>query len=132
MATFRGSDGVLTLATNPLANMQSFEFTLERDWLDTTALGDTAETGTLDIEKGNGRFTCQLDYDDTPQAAALDILLAGTSGASALAAVFQMAAGKTFTGNILPLSATVRSQKGSLVTVDVAFRFTGGTASAWS
>lgn len=131
MATYRGSDGSVTVSASSVAELQSWELDTERPFLDDTAMGDAAETGTLDIPAGGGRLVMRLDYDDTAQAALVDMLVAGTVP-TALAAEFRLSAAKKFTSSILPTRAVIRAQRGQLVDMDVTYKVTGGVTVSWS
>lgn len=130
MATYRGSDGSITVATNSVANVQQWTLDVDRDVLDTTAMADTAKTKTLDLPDARGRFTARLDYGDTAQAALVDQAVANAVP-SALAFEFIVLAGKKFTGNLLCAGASVVGQRGQLFDVEFAYEVTGAVGVTW-
>lgn len=131
MATFRGSTGQVTLTPNIVGELQSWSLTLSRAHLETTAIGDSARTGTLDTPQGTGELAANFDYGDAAQAALVDMLVANTDP-TPIAAVFQLATGKTISTNILPTSAPISAQRGALVTVSFAFETDGPATVAWA
>lgn len=131
MATYRGSDGSLTIDGDSMAELQSWKLNTSRPVLDTTAMGDTAGEKRLDILNWDGEATVNFDYGDPAQAALVDAMLAAAEPA-AMAGVFRVSATKTFTGNILPTSIPITSQRGNLVTASFSFTGTGALAVAWA
>lgn len=132
MASYRGSQGSLSLGGNVVAEVKSWEADVERPVLDTTALGDTAETKDIDIPRWSGRFTAQLDYSDTAQAAVVDQIVAGTN-ASVLAFEGRVSSTtKKMTGNVLINRASVTTSLGSIVMLSCDFVGSGAAAIAWS
>ena len=132
MATYRGTDGNVTIATNSVANVQSWTLETSREVLDTTAMLATAKTKTLDIPDGRGRFTARLDYADTAQAALIDMALANAVP-SALAFEFRVTGTtKKFTGNLLVPNAVVTGQRGQLFDVEFTYEITGACGVSWS
>ncbi|HEX7048655.1 MAG TPA: hypothetical protein VF188_00465 [Longimicrobiales bacterium] len=131
MATYRGSKGTVTVGGNTVGELQSWTLTINRAYIETTAMGDAAKTGTLDIPGGSGDLSANFDYSDTAQAALLDMLVSNTDP-TPLAAVFEIDTGKTISCNILPTSAPVAAQRGALVTVSFSFETDGPIAFAWA
>jgi len=124
-------NAVVTFASNAVAQVTSFELSLERAWLDTTAQGDTAESGTLDVQVATARVEVLLDYGDVEQKALLDQVSAGTA-ATALALTLAIAAGKQFWGDFMITSSQIVSQRGAIVTARLALHGTGAIAKNWN
>lgn len=132
MATYRGTDGNLSIGGNAIGELKSWELNIDRDIIDTTSMQDTAVTKDLDIPNGTGSCEVDLDYDDTAQAALIDQVVASAS-ATAAAAVFTMASGKTFTCNVLCASAGVNSAvRNGNVRVRFGLEVSGAVSVVWA
>ena len=131
MATFRGSDGALQYNSNAVGEIQSWELSVDRPELETTAMADTSAEFTLDIPNWSGTATVNFDYSDTAQAAIVAQVIAGTV-ASAVTAQFRVSSTKYLSGSVLVRSASVSSQRGSIVTATLQLRGTGALTATWS
>ena len=131
MATYRGSKGTVTVGGAAVGELQSWSLNVSRPFIDTTAIGDNARTGVLDVPQGSGQLTANFDYGDAGQSDLIDALVTNTDPPP-LAAVFQLDTGKTFSCNILPTSAGISAQRGSLITINISFEVDGPVTPAWT
>lgn len=132
MATYRGTDGNLKIATNSVANIISWSLEVARDVLDTTAMQATAKTKTLDLPDARGRATCRLDGADTAQAAMIAQMIAGAVPSVLAFKFIVTGATKEFTGNLLVASGTISGQQGQLFDIEFAFEVDGAVGMTWS
>lgn len=132
MATFRGTDGSVSVSASTVTQVREWSMDVERDFIDETFLGATAEEGSLDIPAATGQLQMDLDYDDAAQAALVDQAVAGTVP-TALAVELLAATGKKFTGNILIERASIAARtRGGNITLQCNYRFTGGVTVDWT
>lgn len=131
MAKFRGSKGTVSIGGTVMAQTTKWEFTPSRPYLETTCQGDGARTGTLDQPQGEGTVTVRFDKGLAQQASLLDMLLSNADP-TPLAAVFLVDTGKTFSMNILPTSAPITSERGSIVEATFSYVADGAMSSAWA
>lgn len=94
-------------------------------------MADTSATWDLDIPNWSGTATVNFDYGDTAQAAIIAQVIAGTV-ASAVTGQFRVSSTKYLSGSVLVRSASVSSQRGSIVTATLQFRGTGALTATWS
>lgn len=134
MATYKGSDGEVTIDSTAIGELQRWEVETNRPYLRDDAIGDSGRTGKLDIPEASGSLQLNLDYGDAQQATLIDVLLSNDDAPTiAFEGLVDGTGGsKKITGDILPLTATIVAEKGSLVTVEVPFNFQGQASISWS
>lgn len=134
MATWRGSEGEVTIDGTAITELQRWEVDPSRPYLRDDAIGDSARTGTLDIPEWSGTLQLNLDYGDAQQATLIDVLLANTAPPTiAFVGLVDGTGGtKQLSGNIIPLNASIVAEKGSLVTVEIPFNGDGVLSISWS
>lgn len=129
MPAYRGNDGSVTIAGASVAKVQSWELNASREEMETSGMQDPAKTFTRDIPEATGSMVVLLDKADAAQSALIDDVLADTE--PALAAVFLVKTGKTFSCSVLPLTVQIGSERGSIVKATINFRVSGVITSAW-
>lgn len=134
MATHRGSQGEVTIDSTAIGELQRWEVDTNRPYLRDDAIGDDARTGKVDIPEWSGTLQLNLDLGDAQQKALYDILLANTDPTEpAFEGLVDGTGGsKKFTGDILPLSASIVAEKGNLVTMEITFNGQGSLTVSWS
>jgi hypothetical protein len=65
MATYRGMDGTVGLATDLVAQITQWTFQAEFEVLETTVVGEAYRTRRTGLVDGSGSFTMRFDYGDT-------------------------------------------------------------------
>lgn len=65
MATFHGKDGVVQVGANPIASVQSWNYSEEVELVDKSSMGDTAKSYLSGMTDGGGSIECLFDPDDT-------------------------------------------------------------------
>lgn len=118
MATIRGNDGNVSVATNTIVKVVSFELDVERQLLEDTGMGDAARTFKGGFTQWSGRITARFDpADTTGQKVMIDDILAASAPASK-AMVFTDDTGQTWSGNALPIRMGLRQEIDGIVEID--------------
>lgn len=112
MAKFRGSQGSATIGGNAVGEIQAWELTPERAYIDGGKMGDAAQTGgDLDIPSGRGRIRVKFDYGDTAQAAMFDQVVSNaTPTPLAFVGIVESGGPKQISCNILITSVPINGQ----------------------
>lgn len=71
MATIHGNDGSVDVGGTTVAEVVSWDMTIEQAVADDTAMGDTWTTHLLGKKAASGTITCHFDPDDTSGQEAL-------------------------------------------------------------
>lgn len=80
MAVIKGNAGSLRLAANTVAEMKNWELTVDQEFVDTTAFGDTMREQTATFASWNASASGSYDISDTNGQAALQTAwLAGST-----------------------------------------------------
>lgn len=134
MATYRGSEGEVTIDGTAIGELQRWEVNPSRPYLRDDAIGDTARTGKLDTPEWSGSLQLNLDYDDAQQATLIDVLLvnAAVPTIAFVGLVDGTGGTKQMSGNIVPLNASITAERGSLVTVEIPFNGDGQLSFSWT
>lgn len=134
MASFRGSQGEVTIDGTAIGELMRWEVTFERPYIDRTRIGDSARSGTLDIPEWSGTLRLAFDYGDAQQATLMDVLV-GNAAVPTIAFVGLVdgtGGTKQVSGNIVPTSAPVTAEQGSDVEVEFSFNGDGSATISWS
>jgi len=121
MAVHSGSEGLVHIGTDLLAELKSWSITENSSMIDTTVLSDTAQTFVAGSTSWSGSCEAFLDETDTAQTAL-------TSGASVtIKFYFEGAASsdKYYTGTALVESIDRSGATDDIVGVAFSFRGTG-------
>lgn len=127
MANHLGSEGVVKIGANTMAELRSWEITETADTIEDTTLSDTYRTYQTGLKAWSGRATCFWDEADTTGQMAL------TAGASVTLNVYPEGATPAtsetyYTGTALVTSVQLSAQTNGMV--EAQFNFTGtGTLS---
>ncbi len=79
MAKFTGRRGVVSIGSNALGRVTSFNYEESADDIEATAMGDATKQYLGGLVEGSGSVECQFDAADTEQEGLMDDLRAGTT-----------------------------------------------------
>lgn len=127
MANHHGSEGVVRVGANTVAEVTSFSFTETAEYAEDTTLADTTKTYNVTaIKSWNGSVTCFWDETDTTGQVAL---APGANVALVLAPEGVDSGDTRYSGNALITEITRNVQRGAIT--EVTFSFIGnGTLTA--
>jgi hypothetical protein len=127
MANHHGSEGVVRVGANTVAEVTSFSFTETAEYAEDTTLADTTKTYNVTaIKSWNGSVTCFWDETDTTGQVAL---APGANVALVLAPEGVDSGDTRYSGNALITEITRNVQRGAIT--EVTFNFIGnGTLTA--
>jgi hypothetical protein len=122
MATFSGSDGVILVGTNQVAEIRSYSIDETMDTLEDTAMGDTTRTFKASLKQFSGSADVLFDDTDTSGQGAL------TVGSSVTINV-QMEGNTTgdhkLSGTALVTGRTISASYDGLVEASISFQGSG-------
>lgn len=122
MATFSGSDGVILVGANQVAEIRSYSIDETMDTLEDTSMGDTSRTYKASLKTFSGSADVFFDDTDTTGQGAL------TVGSSVTLNV-QMEGNTTgdhkLTGTALITGRTISASFDGLVEASITFQGTG-------
>ena len=127
MATHKGSEGIVKIGSNAVAEVTGFSFDETCDTIENTSLNDTARTYVSDLTSFSGSIECFWDETDTTGQGAM------TTGASVALDLFPegATAGDTYySGTALITGISRANAIGSMVTASFTFQGTGALGSA--
>ena len=127
MATHKGSEGIVKVGSNTVAEVTSFSFDETADTIETTALSNSAHSYVSDLVGFSGSIDCFWDETDTSGQGAL------TAGASVTLNLYPEGAtsGDTYySGTALVTSISRANAIGSMVTASFSFQGTNALTSA--
>lgn len=127
MANHHGSEGVVRVGANTVAEVTGFSFTSTAEYAEDTTLSDTAKTyNTTAITSWNGSVTAFWDETDTSGQVAL---APGANVALVLAPEGVDTGDTRYSGNALVTEITRNIQRGAIT--EITFNFIGnGTLTA--
>lgn len=127
MANHHGSEGVVRVGANAVAEVTGFSFTSTAEYAEDTTLSDTAKTyNTTAITSWNGSVTAFWDETDTSGQVAL---APGANVALVLAPEGVDTGDTRYSGNALVTEITRNIQRGAIT--EITFNFIGnGTLTA--
>lgn len=127
MANHHGSEGVVRVGANTVAEVTGFSFTFTAEYAEDTTLSDTAKTyNTTAITSWNGSVTAFWDETDTSGQVAL---APGANVALVLAPEGVDTGDTRYSGNALVTEITRNIQRGAIT--EITFNFIGnGTLTA--
>ena len=135
MANYKGDEGSLTYATSTDTMIEVLSWSLTGanvGVIEDSVKGDTNRTykgGRAD--GGSITARCQLDYDDSVQAAWIDSVIAGTG--SEVAVELLVATSKQFNVNIIPTGMDLDNPEGeSIVQGTLSGKVTGAIVVSWA
>ena len=122
MATHTGTDGIIKVGSNTVAEVRNFSLDLSADTIEDTAMGDPARTFKAGLTTASASFDAFWDESDTNGQQALD------PGSSVTLVLYPegVASGDTyFTGTALVTSKTVNVTFDGMVEASFAATYTG-------
>ena len=127
MATHKGSEGLVKIGSNTVAEVTGFSFDETCDTIEDTQLSDSARTFVADYTSFSGSIDCMFDETDSTGQGAM------TSGASVALDLFPEGDGSGdtyFSGTAIITSISRANAQGAMVTASFSFQGTGvlGTA----
>jgi hypothetical protein len=127
MATHKGSEGIVKIGTNTVAEVTGFSFDETADTIEDTELSDSARTYVSDLTSFSGSIDCMWDETDTTGQGAM------TAGASVTLNLYPEGAttGDTYySGTALITSISRANAIGAMVTASFSFQGTGALTSS--
>lgn len=127
MATHKGSEGIVKIGTNTVAEVTGFSFDETADTIEDTSLSDSARTYVSDLTSFSGSIDCMWDETDTTGQGAM------TAGASVTLNLYPEGAttGDTYySGTALITSISRANAIGAMVTASFSFQGTGALTSS--
>ena len=124
MANHHGSEGVVRVGANTVAEVTGFSFTASAEYAEDTTLSDLDKTYNVTaIKSWSGSLTAFWDETDTTG----QVALAPGANVSLVLAPEGVGAGATrYSGNALITEITRNSQRGAIV--EITFNFIGNGA----
>jgi len=124
MANHHGSEGVVRVGANTVAEVTGFSFTASAEYAEDTTLSDLDKTYNVTaIKSWSGSLTAFWDETDTTG----QVALAPGANVSLVLAPEGVGAGATrYSGNALITEITRNSQRGAIV--EISFNFIGNGA----
>jgi hypothetical protein len=124
MANHHGTEGVVKVGANTVAEVTGFSFTATAEYAEDTTLSDTAKTyNTTAITSWNGSITAFWDETDTSGQVAL---VAGSNISLVLAPEGTDSGDTRYSGNALITEITRNVQRGAIT--EITFNFIGNGA----
>ena len=124
MANHHGSEGLVRVGANTVAEVTGFSFTASAEYAEDTTLSDTAKTyNTIAITSWSGSLTANWDETDT---SGQNALVPGANIALVLAPEGVTGDDTRYTGNALVTEITHSVQRGTII--EVTFNFIGNGA----
>jgi hypothetical protein len=121
MANHHGSEGLVRVGANTVAEVTGFSFTASAEYAEDTTLSDTAKTyNTIAITSWSGSVTANWDETDT---SGQNALVTGANVALVLAPEGVTGDDTRYTGNALVTEITHNVQRGTII--EVTFNFIG-------
>ena len=126
MATHKGSEGLVKIGSNTVAEVTGFSFDETADTIEDTELSDSARTYVTDYTSSSGSVDCMWDETDTTGQGAMTI------GASVTLNLYPEGAdsGDTYYSVTALITGITRANAmGSMVTASFSFQGTGAVTS---
>lgn len=127
MATHKGSEGLVKVGSNTVAEVTGFSFDETADTIEDTALSDSARTYVTDYTSSSGSVDCMWDETDTTGQGAMTI------GASVTLNLYPEGAdsGDTYYSVTALITGITRANAmGSMVTASFSFQGTGAVTAS--
>ena len=128
MAVHKGSEGVVKVGSNTIAEVLDWSLNESADTIETTNLAATAKTYVAGKPGGSGSVSCHWDETDTSGQGAL------TAGATVVLNVYpeSTGSGATFSSFDALVTSIDRASGGGEGIVSATFNFTASGAVTWS
>ena len=122
MATFSGSDGVILVGTNQVAEVRSYSIDETMDTLEDTAMGDTSRTYKTSLKSFSGSADVFFDDTDTSGQGGLTV---GTSATLNIQMEGNTSGDHKMSGTVLVTGRTITASFDGLVEASITFQGTG-------
>lgn len=122
MATFSGSDGVILVGANQVAEIRSYSIDETMDTLEDTSMGDTSRTYKASLKTFSGSADVFFDDTDTNGQGALTV---GSSVTLNVQMEGNTAGDHKLTGTALITGRTISASFDGLVEASITFQGTG-------
>lgn len=121
MAVTKGSEGLVKIGANTVAEVKSYSIEQSSDTVETTSMGDTARTYAPSLNTFSGTIECHWDETDTTGQGALDI------GAEVTLNLYPEgdASGSYYTGEIIITGVSRAAAMDDIVSATYSFQGTG-------
>ena len=122
MATFSGSDGVILVGTDQVAEVRSYSIDESMDTLEDTSMGDSARTYKTSLKSFSGSADVFFDDTDTSGQGALTF---GTSATLNIQMEGNTTGDHKLSGTVLVTGRTITGSFDGLVEASITFQGTG-------
>jgi hypothetical protein len=122
MATFTGSDGVILVGTDQVAEVRSYSIDETMDTLEDTAMGDTSRTYKTSLKSFSGSADVFFDDTDTSGQGALTV---GSEVTLNVQFEGNTAGDHKLTGTVLITGRTISASFDGMVEASISFQGTG-------
>ena len=127
MATHKGSEGLVKVGSNTVAEVTGFSFDESCDTVETTALSNSARSYVSDLVTFSGSIDCFWDETDSSGQGAMSV---GSSVTLNLYPEGSDSADTYYTGTAIITSISRANAIGSMVTASFSFQGTNALTSA--
>lgn len=122
MATFTGSDGVILVGTDQVAEVRSYSIDETMDTLEDTAMGDTSRTYKTSLKSFSGSADVFFDDTDTAGQGALTV---GSSVTLNVQFEGNTTGDHKLSGTVLITGRTISASYDGMVEASISFQGTG-------
>lgn len=122
MATFTGSDGVILVGSDQIAEVRSYSIDETMDTLEDTAMGDTSRTYKTSLKSFSGSADVFFDDTDTAGQGALTV---GSSVTLNLQFEGDTTGDHKLSGTVLITGRTISASFDGMVEASISFQGTG-------
>jgi hypothetical protein len=122
MATFSGSDGVILVGTNQVAEVRSYSIDETMDTLEDTSMGDTSRTYKTSLKSFSGSADVFFDDTDTSGQGGLTV---GTSATLNIQMEGNTTGDHKLSGTVLVTGRTITASFDGLFEASITFQGTG-------
>jgi len=122
MATFTGSDGVILVGSDQVAEVRSYSIDETMDTLEDTAMGDTSRTYKTSLKTFSGSADVFFDDTDTSGQGALTV---GSSVTLNVQFEGNTSGDHLLTGTVLITRRTISASFDGMVEASISFQGTG-------
>lgn len=122
MATFSGSDGVILVGSDQVAEVRSYSIDESMDTLEDTSMGDSSRTYKTSLKSFSGSADVFFDDTDTSGQGALTV---GTSATLNIQMEGNTTGDHKLSGTVLVTGRTITGSFDGLVEASITFQGTG-------
>lgn len=122
MANHKGSEGVIRVGSNTVAEVRSYSYETQMDPIEDSVMGDTWKTHQSGMQSWSGQLTCWWDETDTTGQVAL---VEGASVTLNLHPEGNSSGDKYHTGTALITGVQIQAAHDGMVEAIITFQGTG-------